>query len=127
MEISIFLAKLIGPVALLMGLVILLDASRVRAMAREMLQGEAFIFLAGMITLPVGLALINTHNVWASDWRVLITILGWLAVFGGIARIAFGGQIKSLGAAMIDSKVALAVPGALCVVIGLWLSFVGYL
>jgi len=127
MQNSIFLAKLIGPVALVMGLVILLDPKRVRTMAREVLQGEAFIFLAGIIVLPAGLALVNTHNVWSWDWRVLITILGWLAVVGGIMRMGFGHQLKALGATMIDKRLMLAIPGGLMVLLGAVLSWVGYI
>jgi hypothetical protein len=127
MQTSIFLAKLIGPTALLIGLVILLNPSRVKAMAREVLQGEAFIFLAGIITLPVGLALVNTHNIWTWDWRVVITLLGWLSVIGGASRLAFGDQVKAIGAKMIDNKSGLVVQGALMSLIGAWLSYVGYL
>lgn len=127
MQTSIFLAKLIGPVALLMGLVVLFDPVRVRTMAREVLQGEAFIFLSGIITLPVGLALVNTHNVWTTDWRVVITLFGWMALAAGIARLAFGSQVKAIGAAMVDSKMALAVPGAFLALLGAWLTYIAYL
>jgi len=127
MQTSIFLAKLIGPVTLLMGLVVLLNPTRIRTMAREILQGEAFIFLSGIITLPIGLALVNTHNVWTSDWRVLITLFGWGAVAAGVARLAFGGQLKTVGAAMIDNQAALAVPGIFMALLGASLSYVAYL
>ena len=127
MQYSILLAKVIGPVMLLMGLVVVLDPARVRTMAREVLQGEAFLFLSGLLTLPIGLALVNTHNIWTPDWRAAITIFGWLAVFAGIARLAFGSRIKAVGAAMIDSKSGLAVPGALMALFGAWLTYVAYL
>jgi len=127
MQTSIFIAKLIGPVVLLMGLVVLLNPTRVRTMAREILQGEAFIFLSGIITLPIGLALVDMHNLWTSDWRVLITLFGWAAVGAGVARIAFGGQLKQIGATMIDSKVGLAIPGVFMALLGAFLSFQAYL
>lgn len=127
MQTSVFLAKLIGPVALLMGLVVLFDPTRMRTMAREALQGEVFIFLSGIITLPIGLALVNTHNVWTTDWRVVITLFGWIAVAAGITRLAFGSQVKAIGAAMVDSKMALAVPGTFLTLLGAWLSYIAYL
>ena len=37
-----------------------------------------------------GLAIVLVHNVWTFDWRVIITILGWLAVLGGIFRAKLG-------------------------------------
>lgn len=127
MQTSIFLAKIIGPVFLVVGLIVLLNPSRIRTVVREFLQGEAFIFLSGIVTLPIGLALVNTHNVWSWDWRVAITVFGWLAVFAGIARLAFGAQIKHIGAAMIDNQTALMATGILIPLFGAWLSWIGYL
>ena len=87
MQTSIFIARLIGRVLAIMGLVVLVNPERVRQMGREFLEGEALIFLSGVITLPLGLAIVNTHNVWEVGWPVIITIFGWLAVFAGIARL----------------------------------------
>jgi hypothetical protein len=127
MQTSTFLAKLIGPVILLMGLVVVLDPRRMRTMAREMLQGEAFIFFAGLLSLPIGLAMVNSHNIWVWDWRVAITILGWMSLLAGIARIGLGSQVRSIGTAMVDSKIGLAVSGVLMGLVGAWLTWVGYL
>ena len=46
--------------------------------AKEFLKSRALIYLAGVLTLIPGLALVLVHNVWAVDWRVLITLFGWL-------------------------------------------------
>jgi len=102
MQTSIFLAKLIGHVLAVMGLAVVVHPDRVRQMAREFLEGEALIFLSGVITLPVGLAIVNTHNVWEAGWPVIITVFGWLAIFAGIARIAFPDAMKSVGRGMIE-------------------------
>ena len=37
--------------------------------------------------MPAGLAIVLTHNIWAADWRVLITLFGWLNVIGGALRL----------------------------------------
>lgn len=31
-----------------------------------------------MYTLPLGMLLILGHNIWAWDWRVLVTVAGWM-------------------------------------------------
>ncbi len=31
----------------------------------------------GLLTLPVGLLLVVTHNVWVADLAVIVTLLGW--------------------------------------------------
>ena len=127
MQTSIFLAKLMGPVLALMGLIVLVHPTRVRTMARELMQGEAPIFISGIITLPVALAIVNTHNVWVADWPVIITVFGWLAIVAGVMRTALPGPTKSIGAAMIENTAVLAIPGVLMGALGLYLSYQGYL
>ena len=87
MTTSIFLAKLIGPFALALGLALVVQGRAFRAFANEFLASPALIFLSGLITLPAGLAIVLTHNVWTADWRVVITIVGWLAVVTGAIRM----------------------------------------
>jgi len=126
METSVFLAKLIGPVFLVAGLSVLISPQRTRRLGREFIDSEALIFLSGIITLPVGLAIVIVNNVWAG-WPVIITIIGWLAVLAGIARmLAFDG-IRSIGRAMLDKTSLFAVPGAIMAALGAYLSYQGYL
>ena len=127
MQTSIFLAKLMGPMLLVMGLVGLVHPERIRQMAREFLDHEALIFVSGVIALPVGLAIVNTHNVWAMGWPLIITFFGWLTVFAGVTRMAFPGMMKTLGNSMIGSSTYIAVHGALISALGAYMSYQGYL
>jgi len=127
METSIFLAKLIGPMMLIAGLFVALNPARIKRIGREFLDSEALIFLSGVLTLPVGLAIVVTHNVWQADWRVVITIFGWIAIVAGIARLAFPDAIKKVGEVMLDKTSMTALPGALMVILGGYLSYHGYL
>src|SRR6187399_1348576 len=87
MATSIFLAKLIGPVCLVIGIALLINGAAFRTLAGEFLNNPALMFLSGVITLPAGLAVVLTHNVWVADWRVLITIIGWLTAISGAFRL----------------------------------------
>lgn len=127
METSIFLAKLVGPMLVVLGLFVSLRPGRIGRIGREFLDSEALIFISGVITLPAGLAIVLTHNVWAADWRVLITLIGWVAVVAGIARIALPDAMKSVGETMLEKPAMIALPGALMAIIGGYLSWRGYL
>ena len=127
METSFFLAKLIGPVLIVIGLGLLVKQSDFREMATDFLSSRAMIFLAGLLTLVTGLAIVLTHNVWEFDWPVIITILGWLSVFGGIFRILFPDSVQSMGTNMLDKPAMMTVSGIIQIVLGLWLCYVGYL
>ena len=110
METSVLLAKLVGPMMLVMGLFVTFNPARIRRIGREFLDSDALIFLSGVITLPVGLAIVVTHNVWAADWRALITLIGWIAIFAGIARMTLPAAMKRIGEAMLEKPFMIAAP-----------------
>lgn len=127
MDTSILLAKLMGPMLLIMGLFVVINPERMRRIGREFLDSEALIFLSGVITLPVGLAIVATHNIWVADWRVVITAFGWIAIGAGIARITLPAAMKSVGKAMLEKPVITTLPGVLMAVLGGYLAYQGYL
>ena len=80
MATSIFLARLIGPLLLIaVGLGLLVNRTRYRALADEFLRSRALIYpLRRDHTAGRASRSCSRHNVWTADWRVLITLLGWL-------------------------------------------------
>ncbi|MCU0653080.1 MAG: hypothetical protein MUD10_02365 [Candidatus Pacebacteria bacterium] len=48
----------------------------------------------GYITFLLGLMTVVAHNVWVADWRVAVTILGWVTLFKGIEKIAFPERVN---------------------------------
>ena len=61
---SIFLARLIGPVCLVIGVALLINGEDFRTIAGEFIASPALIFFSGIITMPAGLAIVLTHNLW---------------------------------------------------------------
>jgi hypothetical protein len=127
METSILLAKLMGPMLLVLGLFVAFNPAQMRRIGREFLDSDALIFLSGVITLPVGLAIVVTHNVWVADWPVVITLFGWIAIAAGIARIALPGPLKRIGETMLDKTSLTTIPGVLMAMLGGYLAIQGYL
>ena len=77
MQTSIFLAALIGPVMLVAATGMLLNPASHRAMSLAFLDSPPLIYLSGVLAMIAGLAIVLYHNVWAADWRVIITLFGW--------------------------------------------------
>jgi hypothetical protein len=126
MQKSIFLARLMGPVLLAIGLGVLLNTSVFRVMAGQFLHSYALIFVSGLLTLTAGLAIVLTHNVWVGDWRVIITVLGWLGVIGGLFRIIVPQEVAAIGTGMIAHGIAPMVGGVVMLVVGGALGYYGY-
>jgi uncharacterized protein YjeT (DUF2065 family) len=126
METSFFLAKLIGPVLIVIGLGLLVKQTDFREMATDFLASRAMIFLSGLLTLVAGLAIVLAHNIWEFNWPVIITILGWLSVGGGVFRILFPDSVQSMGKSMLSKPTMMTVSGAIQILLGLWLCYIGY-
>ncbi|ODR96755.1 hypothetical protein AUC69_14310 [Methyloceanibacter superfactus] len=126
MSTSTYIARLIGPLFLIMGLGMVVEGDTVRALSQEFLSNLSLIYLAGMLALVAGLAIVNAHNLWVADWRVLITLLGWLSIAGGIFRLLFPGKVQALGTGLVASPAAMIMGGIIVLTMGAILSFVGY-
>ena len=127
MRTSLFLAQLIGPVALAAAVALITQRERFEALSGEALSSPMFMYLSGVLAMLGGLAIVLTHNDWALDWRVLITLLGWTALLGGAARILFPGQVRALGRDLVRNSTFMAVGKAFWLLIGLVLCYFGYL
>jgi hypothetical protein len=127
MSTSVFLARLIGPVMLVIGLAVFANQRGFRELAEEFLASRALMFLSGLIIMPVGLAIVLTHNIWTADWRVLVTLFGWLNAIGGAVRLAAPAYVTQTGRAMLKRSSFTSVAAAIWIVLGLLFCFFGYL
>jgi len=126
MQTSQFLAALIGPVYIAVGISVLANRATFNALVGEFLDSPALTFFAGLVTLPVGLAIVLTHNVWVADWRLLITLLGWLAALSGAVRLIAPHQAIALGRRTLTRPAAFQFSAAFYLALGILLSYYGY-
>jgi len=125
MAISIFLARLIGPVMALVGVSVLANEAAFRKLAQEFLHSPALIFLSGMILMPAGLAVVLSHNVWVANWPVIITLLGWIAVISGAVRVFAPDRATKLGKKVLSYNFTMAA-AAFWVIVGVALCYFGF-
>jgi hypothetical protein len=50
------------------------------------------VYLSGVLLFVAGLAVVRSHNVWARDWTVLITLSGWFFLALGFVRMFAASQ-----------------------------------
>jgi len=126
MQTSIYLAQLIGPVMAIMGLYILVFPTRLQEVAREFLASAALMFLAGVMALILGIAIVLSHNIWVMGWPVIITIFGWVAIPAGLLRLSMGAEGRANATEFLAYRGLFIFAGALLAVLGAWLSWAGY-
>jgi uncharacterized membrane protein len=89
MDLSHFLAKLLGLSFLLMGVLWIARGQVIMTSVEEFLSCRPAVFLSGVVALFAGVAMVIGHNVWELNWRGLITLLGCAAAAKGIGLMAF--------------------------------------
>jgi hypothetical protein len=123
---SVFLARLMGPMGIAIGLGMLFNRNAYRRVAEEFLDSQALIYFSGLIAGTGGLAVILTHNVWSADWHVVITLLGWIAFLTALARIVVPTIAEPIGRAIFESRGIYTAAGLITLALGLWLGSDGY-
>ena len=87
MELSIFIAKALGLIYLVIGLGTLFNEKYYRNLIDDMAKNDGVIYIGGVIALITGLAIVSYHNRWDGNWTIIITLLGWLALTEGIMTL----------------------------------------
>ncbi|NQU77545.1 hypothetical protein HQ544_02500 [Candidatus Falkowbacteria bacterium] len=87
MDVSIFLAKVLGLYLVIVSIAILANRKILPKVAKMYMHHEPILFTEGAFALIIGLLMVVSHNIWTSDWRVIITILAWLTLLKGVGRL----------------------------------------
>jgi hypothetical protein len=91
-EITIYLARFWGSLFIILGLSTILTGFLGRVI--KMTEEKIITICTGYITFLLGLITVVLHNIWVLDWRVAITILGWITLFKGIEKIRFPERVN---------------------------------
>jgi len=104
METSIFMAKVIGLFGAISTLAIIIRYKFHLAMEENAAKNPTTIYLSGFVFLMLGILVTVSHQVWTWDWRVVITILGWLILLKGVMRTLFPDTVKKVIEKKKDDK-----------------------
>ena len=130
MEKSRYIARLMGPVLLViaigMAFGLMMEGPGYSSLLREFIADRAVIFITGILALLAGVAIVNAHNVWVPDWRVIVTILGWLFVMRGVMLLVFPLTVQVFGDRIASSQQGVVAGAAVTFVLGAILCIMGY-
>ena len=87
-EVSIFLAKFWGWYLIIFFLILSFNPKRIVQVIKD-LEDQKFVILISFVAIVIGLLNILFHNIWENDWRLIITFIGWIALFIGLSLFIF--------------------------------------
>jgi hypothetical protein len=82
------------------------------------------IYLSGVLLFVAGLAVVRSHNVWARNWTVLVTLCGWCFLALGLVRMFAASPY--LQATQGRSSMGLMVLEGCLLVVALTITFKSY-
>ena len=88
MESSIFLAKFWGWYLIIFFLILSLNPKRIKQIFND-LRDEKFLIIFSFMAIIVGLLNILFHNIWESNYKFIITLIGWASLFLGLSLFMF--------------------------------------
>ena len=120
------IAALMGPTLVAMAVAMLLNLRSLPMLTEELSREPMLILVSGVLLFVAGLAIVRAHNRWEADWAVLVTVLGWLAVLGGLVRMLFPIQLASVVVAVGRSTGVITAALIALVLVGVFLSYKAY-
>jgi hypothetical protein len=120
------IAGLIGPTLVVGAVAVLLNLGTWPALVEQGFRDPALIFESGFPLFVAGLAIVRAHNHWAGGWPVLVTVVGWLALLGGLSRILFPTRLAPIAVGAVQRTGVLPAVAIVFLVVGAFLSFKGY-
>ena len=119
-------ARVLGPYLVIAALTMVFRASDLRALLTQFDADAVWPWVRGAFILPMGLTIVVLHPYWRGAPAAIVSLLGWLTAFKGLALMAFPRAYLSLG----NDAVAVApwwqVATVLVAIVGLYLSVVGW-
>lgn len=125
-ETTRFCARIIGPLMLLVGAVVIARMDALPLIIPAILQDGPLAFITGMFTLICGLVLIAAHHHWSSAAAIAVTILAILTIIRGLTLMFAPGMLAGLANTLLNLGPGVLIAGGVALAIGAWLSFVGW-
>ena len=124
MELSIFLAKLLGLYMLIVAAEMLIRKHEFESAVRDFASSKGLILFSGSLSLIVGLAVAIGHPVFEMGFRGLITLLGYLMILRGIWRMACPSRFQENVVACFHKRYLWIV--IILIILGAYLAYAGY-
>ena len=126
MDVSTFLARVFGLYLIIVCLAVLFRFKAIQAAYDEMVSSKGHVIFGGFLSLVIGILVVVSHSVFIWDWRLLITLLGYLALLKGIWLLFFPETALKFKRSVMGNKPVYRIIIIIFLLIGLYLAYQGF-
>jgi hypothetical protein len=120
-------ARVLGPFLVIVPGIIVARMPEMGAFASAFFGNEALVWIMGAFLLFGGLLIIAYHQYWSSPAAVLISLFGWFLALRGLVLLAAPRFYERATIASEGAISAARIGFGVLVLIGLWLTYVGWI
>jgi len=124
MDLSLFLAKLLGLYSLIIAAELLIRKHEIEGAVKDFASSKGLLMFSGSISLLLGLAIVVAHPIYEANWQGFITFLGYVLVLRGIWRIAFPSRLqKKMATCFHQGYRGIFI---ILLLLGVYLTYIGF-
>jgi len=123
MELSILIARIISVIYVSTGIAVIIGTVDFNRIVDGLKTSPALTFIAGATAIIGGIFLIEYHNLWVKNWTVLITIISWFLLIGGIVVLIFPKFLSYYNQLLKNSRLL----GSFILIFGLIMGYFGFI
>ncbi|HSZ52126.1 MAG TPA: hypothetical protein VK801_11185 [Caulobacteraceae bacterium] len=121
------LARIVGPYLVVLGVMLFELRGALPTLLPAFMQDGPLVLASGAFTLMAGLAIICAHHHWTSGSAIVISLIGVAAAIKGAMLMIAPGFGSDLTAVVVRTPSILIIAAVVALLVGLWLSFVGWI
>lgn len=126
---SIFLVQIIGIYFLVVGISALVKTKEWQHVVKHLMEHEhiAIAYLAGILTLIMGLIVVLSHNVWTGGAPTIIaTVVGWLILLKGATYFLLPHNIWISWVREMNNMKLYKIFGIIYIILGAYMIYNGF-
>ena len=126
-ELTVFLSRLIGLVALIVAVPMVIDKPSMMAAFGLLIQDRGLMLVLGIASVVAGAAIVLLHNVWNKGlWPLVVTLCGWLLLLRGVLILFLPADVLSGLLATLRVADYFYAYAAVPMLVGAYLCFRGF-
>jgi hypothetical protein len=124
---TIYFAQLAGLYFLILGVILIVRKSTMIELMPKMAESQPFVFLAGMIRIIIGLAILIGNGPWGNRaLTMVVAFIGWITLVRGVAMLLVTPQQQRKLIDYWRRDTAYYTAVAIVLVLGLYLARAGF-
>ncbi|HYD93099.1 MAG TPA: hypothetical protein VEB18_01425 [Candidatus Paceibacterota bacterium] len=126
MPLTIFLAQVFGLYMIIAGIAIIANQRNIMLAVAALVEERFSQLLVGVLSLLLGLFLVNSHNDWSTLPAGIVSLIGWLSLVKGIFYLFTPENSLTKIIRKLNQRKWYMIDGIIAILIGAYLAGFGY-